>query len=103
MPLRQVMHSRFYGFGRCGDASQASPDRLTNQHAADSIAEEPALARGTLFFVHSTGVRQEGYDRTLERIRHGVDNSALQDLAVDGICWGAKHGAALDRLAEVLP
>jgi hypothetical protein len=59
--------------------------------------------RGTLFFVHGTGVRQVGLDRTLAAVRAGLEKSKLDGVAVVAPAWGPRLGVPVDRIARVLP
>lgn len=59
--------------------------------------------RGTLFFVHGTGVRQVGLDRTLAAVRAGLERSNLDGVAVVAPAWGPRLGVPVDRIAQVLP
>jgi hypothetical protein len=59
--------------------------------------------RGTLFFVHGTGVRQVGLERTLAAVRAGLAKSKLDGVAVVAPAWGPRLGAPVDRIAQVLP
>jgi hypothetical protein len=59
--------------------------------------------RGTLFFVHGTGVRQVGLDRTLAAVRAGLERSKLDGIAVVAPAWGPRFGVPVDRIARVLP
>jgi hypothetical protein len=59
--------------------------------------------RGTLFFVHGTGVRQVGLDRTLAAVRTGLEKSKLDGIAVVAPPWGPRLGVPVDRIARVLP
>jgi hypothetical protein len=62
------------------------------------------LAKGTLFFVHGTGVRKDGFDHTLSLIADAVGKSpVLNGITVKGVCWGAARGVVLHRLPDVLP
>jgi hypothetical protein len=58
---------------------------------------------GTLFFVHGTGVRDEGYRTTLALIDEGVRRNQLAIDDVRGTSWGTPLGVKLDRLADALP
>jgi hypothetical protein len=58
---------------------------------------------GTLFFVHGTGVRDEGYKASLDLITEGIKRTTVGLDEVRGISWGTEFGVKLDRLAEVLP
>jgi hypothetical protein len=58
---------------------------------------------GTLFFVHGTGVRQVGLDRTLAAVRAGLEKSKLNGVAVVAPAWGPRLGVPVDRIAQVLP
>lgn len=59
--------------------------------------------RGTLFFVHGTGVRQVGLDRTLTAVRAGLERSKLDGVAVVAPPWGPRLGVPVDQIARVLP
>jgi hypothetical protein len=59
--------------------------------------------RGTLFFVHGTGVRQVGLDRTLVAVRAGLERSKLDGVAVVAPPWGPRLGVPVDQIARVLP
>jgi hypothetical protein len=59
--------------------------------------------RGTLFFVHGTGVRQVGLDRTLAAVRAGLEQSNLDGVTVVAPPWGPRLGVPVDRIAHVLP
>jgi hypothetical protein len=56
--------------------------------------------QGTLFFVHGTGVRQEGYDQTLAAVKRGA---GLIEVSVIGCPWGPKLGVSDDLVARALP
>jgi hypothetical protein len=60
---------------------------------------------GTLYFVHGTGVRQDGFNNTMALIRNGIKPLLPRDVAVEGRCWGSELGVGLDEegLAKVLP
>ena len=51
---------------------------------------------GTLFFVHGTGVRKGGYDRTMDLVRAGLIANDLADLRVVGCEWGVTIGDEFD-------
>src|SRR6266446_1364625 len=59
----------------------------------------------TLFFVHGTGVRDDGYHETLGRIRKGMTDQGRDDLLVAGISWGTLGGVdvAAAEIALILP
>jgi hypothetical protein len=59
--------------------------------------------RGTLFFVHGTGVRQVGLERTLAAVRAGLAKSKLDGVAVVAPAWGPRFGVPVNRIAQVLP
>jgi hypothetical protein len=59
--------------------------------------------RGTLFFVHGTGVRQVGLERTLAAVKAGLAKSKLDGVAVVAPAWGPRLGVPVDRIAKVLP
>lgn len=63
---------------------------------------------GTLFFVHGTGVRQDGYDRTMDLVEAGLIANDLTDFRVVGCQWGVKIGSQFDDewrtlVAKTLP
>ena len=60
---------------------------------------------GTLYFVHGTGVRDEGFNRTIELIRTGIARAGLTGVQVKGRCWGSQFGVAVgeEELSAVLP
>lgn len=63
---------------------------------------------GTLFFVHGTGVRQGGYDRTIELVQAGLTANDLADLRIVGCEWGVRIGDQFDDewralVAKTLP
>jgi hypothetical protein len=58
---------------------------------------------GSLFFVHGTGVRQAGYERTMEKLRAGTKRVGLEDIALPECSWGEAFGVHFDRVAETLP
>lgn len=60
---------------------------------------------GTLYFVHGTGVRLDGFKRTMELIRAGMSRAKLPEIRVEGNCWGHEFGVALDEneISTVLP
>ncbi|MDB5601706.1 MAG: uncharacterized protein JWN71_3750 [Xanthobacteraceae bacterium] len=58
---------------------------------------------GTLFFVHGTGVRDEGFQKTLALIGEGARRNGLAVDDVRGTSWGTRLGVKLDRLADALP
>jgi hypothetical protein len=58
---------------------------------------------GTLFFVHGTGVRDDGFTATMALIREGARNNELDVADVRGTSWGGQLGVRLDRLSDVLP
>lgn len=51
---------------------------------------------GTLFFVHGTGVRLEGYSHALELVEAGLLANDLADLTVVGCQWGDTIGDQFD-------
>jgi hypothetical protein len=58
---------------------------------------------GTLFFVHGTGVREEGYEQLLRLIKAGVERNSVDVDDVRGVSWGNELGVKVDRLPDVLP
>lgn len=63
---------------------------------------------GTLFFVHGTGVRQDGYDRTMDLVQAGLIANDLADFRLVGCQWGVEigdrfDGAWRDLVAKTLP
>src|SRR5271165_3302676 len=59
----------------------------------------------TLFFVHGTGVRKQGFDETMQHIREGLANVGRTDLKVEGVPWGEELGTHVDaqQIADMLP
>jgi hypothetical protein len=59
----------------------------------------------TLFFVHGTGVRRQGFDETLENIRQGLAGVGRGDLKVQGVPWGVMLGTHVDsqQITDMLP
>ena len=58
---------------------------------------------GTLFFVHGTGVRQAGYDRTWAAVQDGARRNQVPASAFVGCPWGPTLGVPVKRIAETLP
>jgi hypothetical protein len=58
---------------------------------------------GTLFFVHGTGVRRQGYERTWEAVQEGARRNRVPAADFVGVSWGAECGVPLDRIADTLP
>ncbi len=59
--------------------------------------------RGTLLFVHGTGVRQEGFDMTWQAIRDGAERNGISGISFVGCPWGPKFRASFDDISDVLP
>jgi hypothetical protein len=59
--------------------------------------------KGTVFFVHGTGVRDDGFVSTKTAIRDGLQRAGFDGVNVCGTSWGAAFGVKLDRLDDVLP
>jgi hypothetical protein len=59
----------------------------------------------TLFFVHGTGVRQDGFDATMNSIRDGLTSVGRNDLQVQGVPWGVLLGTHIDsqQITDMLP
>lgn len=57
--------------------------------------------QGTLFFVHGTGVRQEGYDRTIQAVQG--EAGRILEVKVIGCPWGPKLGVSADKVSLTLP
>jgi hypothetical protein len=60
---------------------------------------------GTVFFVHGTVVRDDGYQETLGRIKKGLADQNRHDLTVTGISWGEMTGVNItpDEIDQILP
>jgi hypothetical protein len=58
---------------------------------------------GTLFFVHGTGVRQQGFERTWEAVQEGARRNRVPATAFVGASWGTEGGVPLDRIIDALP
>jgi hypothetical protein len=56
----------------------------------------------TLLFIHGTGVRQEGFDKTMALLKKGLIGLPIE---IDGVCWGPKFGVSVDEEAieDILP
>jgi hypothetical protein len=61
--------------------------------------------RGTLFFVHGTGVRQARYDALWATIRERAERNGITGVDYVGSPWGASVGVAVAaaRIADTLP
>lgn len=59
--------------------------------------------RGTLVFVHGTGVRQEGWGPTWRRVQEHSWEIIGQDLDFIGCPWGPELGVDLERVQQTLP
>jgi hypothetical protein len=59
----------------------------------------------TLFFVHGTGVRQQGFDETMQHIQKGLADVGRVDLKVKGVPWGVMLGTHVDaqQISDMLP
>src|SRR5437016_6831864 len=57
----------------------------------------------TLLFVHGTGVRQKGYERSLDAIRVGCAANGMGDVRLGKCPWGEKLGVPTDLIDETLP
>jgi hypothetical protein len=58
---------------------------------------------GTLFFVHGTGVRQEGWVTTWGRVQDNAQIHGITGVNFVGCAWGPKLGVRLDLIPETLP
>jgi hypothetical protein len=58
---------------------------------------------GTLFFVHGTGVRQAGYERTWAALQDGARQKQIPATAFVGCPWGPTLGVPVERIADTLP
>ncbi|HEV2067229.1 MAG TPA: hypothetical protein VGR08_10350 [Thermomicrobiales bacterium] len=68
----------------------------STRNAGQEHRSERQTMAGTLFFVHGTGVRQEGYGRALELVEAGLLANGLGDLSVVGCQWGDTIGDQFD-------
>jgi hypothetical protein len=59
--------------------------------------------RGTLVFVHGTGVRQEGWVPTWHRVQEHGRAHGLNEVTFIGCPWGPKLGMPLERVDATLP
>jgi hypothetical protein len=48
-----------------------------------------------VLFVHGTGVRREGFNASMEKIKHGLTGSSLAHYEVEGCLWGDPIGTNL--------
>jgi hypothetical protein len=58
---------------------------------------------GTLLFVHGTGVRKAGYERSCDAIRVGCATAGLGDVRLVGVPWGEKLGITTELIKRTLP
>lgn len=58
---------------------------------------------GTILFVHGTSVRDDGYQKTLEKIRNGVWNVGIRDAEFPQCSWGEAHGIETGLISDTLP
>ncbi len=59
--------------------------------------------QGTLFFVHGTGVRAEGWATTWGRVRDYARIAGIDGVDFVGCAWGPKLGVPLDLIDSTLP
>jgi hypothetical protein len=59
--------------------------------------------RGTLIFVHGTGVRQEGLDKTWAIFQDRARRNGFDEVTLDLCGWGPTHAPHLDRIDAALP
>ena len=59
--------------------------------------------RGTLFFVHGTGVRDQGWVTLWGRVQEYARTNGLDGVAFRGCAWYRKLGVPVDRIADTLP
>jgi hypothetical protein len=59
--------------------------------------------RGTLVFVHGTGVRKDGWIPTWNRVQEHSRTLIGKDLDFIGCPWGPDLGVDLERVAQTLP
>jgi hypothetical protein len=59
----------------------------------------------TLFFVHGTGVRQQGFDETMQNIKKGLADVGRANLKIKGAPWGVMLGTHVDaqQITDMLP
>jgi hypothetical protein len=67
------------------------------------VVKEGPDTRGTLFFVHGTGVRQAGYNQTLGEVKAGATNAGIVGVSIEGCPWGPSLGVSADRVPDTLP
>jgi len=49
----------------------------------------------TILFIHGTGVRRAGHEKTLQRIKEGIQKIGLTAMKVEGCLWGDPFGTRL--------
>jgi hypothetical protein len=59
--------------------------------------------RGTLIFVHGTGVRQAGLEKTWDIFQSRARKSGFDGVTLDLCDWGPTHAPHLDRIDAALP
>lgn len=59
---------------------------------------------GSILFVHGTGVRQDGYEKTFNTLQERLKKQPdLQDLTLERCLWGPVHGARLLERGGSMP
>jgi hypothetical protein len=59
--------------------------------------------RGTLVFVHGTGVRQKGWVETFGRVQDYARINGIEGVKFVGCPWGPEFGVPVEHIAETLP
>lgn len=59
--------------------------------------------RGTLFFVHGTGVRDSGWTTLWGRVQDYARIHKIEGVSFKGCAWYQKLGAPVDHIADTLP
>ncbi len=89
--------------------SPTTPPVTPGESSLGFTAPQPHTAPGqgaatTMLFVHGTGVREQGFNETLEEIRQGLAKYLpTTPLVVEPCLWGVRYGALLDDRSTVLP
>lgn len=59
--------------------------------------------RGTFFFVHGTGVRRKGFDKTWATVQETARRNGFAGVSFVGCSWGEELGVPIDRFDPTLP
>ncbi len=60
------------------------------------------MTKGSLLFVHGTGVRSEGYERLLQAVAEGLHGQGIE-ATLPRCAWGDDLGVSTDKVEDTLP